>query len=175
MTAETVLALLTGPVGLAVGAFARDYLKRRQDAAIAAESARTETERAKVAAGAAERVDVVTLLREQIAAGEQRAERSAARAEAMVEALRAEAAELRSLADAVDELRAAVTAHATREEGELATLNGRVSAILSLAPQPPAGGTGEHARASVIPEPPRLASPSALRPATPPLPPRRPT
>lgn len=168
-------AFLGGPVGIGLGVFARDYLKRRQEAAIAAESARTETERAKVAAGAAERVDVVTLLREQIAAGEQRAERSAARAEAMVEALRAEAAELRSLADAVDELRAAVTAHATREEGELATLNGRVSAILSLAPQPPAGGTGEHARASVIPEPPRLPTPSALRPVTPPLPPRRPT
>lgn len=168
-------AFLGGPVGVGLGVFARDYLRRRQEAAIAAESARTDAERSKVAAASAERADVVTLLREQITAGDQRAERSAARAEAMVTALHAASAEMRALADAVDELRAAVTAHATREEGALASLDGRVSAILSLAPQPPAGGTGEHPRASVIPEPPRLAAPSALRPVTPALPPRRPT
>ena len=160
MTAETVVAFLAGPVGVGVGKWVSDYLKRRQDAAIAAEAA-------KVAAGAAERADVVTLLREQTAAGEQRAERSAARADAMVEALHAVTEQVRALADSMDDLRAAVTAHATREENVLATLDGRVSAILSLPPT-----TGEQPRASVVPDMPRLPSPSALRPVTPP-PPRR--
>lgn len=72
-----------------------------------------------------------------------------------------------ALGDAVDDLRAAVTAHATREESEIAAIGGRLSVLLPAAPT-----TGEQPRASIVPDMPRLPSPSALRPVTPP-PPRR--
>jgi len=72
-----------------------------------------------------------------------------------------------ALGDAVDDLRAAVTAHATREESEIAAIGGRLSVLRPAAPT-----TGEQPRASIVPDMPRLPSPSALRPVTPP-PPRR--
>lgn len=161
MTVADILAALGGAAG--VGAAARAVWEWYT----ARDRARLDAERAKVAANAAERTDVIALLREQIAAGEARGEKSGARADAMADALREVAEQTRSLAAAVDDLRGAVTDHARSEEATLASLGGRLSL---LTPAPP---TGEQPRASVVPDPPRLPSPSPLRPATP-APPRRP-
>lgn len=174
MTVTTTewIALATGPVGLAVGKFLSDYLRRRQDAAIAAEAARTETERAKVAAGAAERTDVIALLRDQIAKGEERGEKSAARSDAMADALRAVAEQTRALSGAVDDLRGAVTEHAGREEDMIAGQSERIARLeAQLDALLRAPSTGEQPRASVVPDLPRPPAPP-LRPATPALPPR---
>lgn len=164
MSPEAVGTLLASPVLGAAAAKLWQWWTERDKAQRDAAAAR---DAATVARNASERTDVIALLREQTAAGEQRAERSAMRAEAMAAALHAVSDEVRALASAVDDLRSAVTAHATREESVLATLDGRVSAILSLPPT-----TGEQPRASVVPDMPRLPSPSALRPVTP-APPRR--
>lgn len=158
MTAADILAALGGAAG--VGAAAKAVWEWYT----ARDRARLDAERAKVAAAAGERTDVIELLRGMVAKGEERGEKSAARADAMAEALRAVTEEMRSLGDSVDELRGVVTAHAHREEGALASLDGR----LSLLTAPPA--TGEQPRASVVPDPPRLP---ALRPLTPAPPPRR--
>lgn len=158
MTVADILAALGGAAG--VGAAAKAVWEWYT----ARDRARLDAERAKVAANATERTDVIALLRDQIAKGEERGERSAARADAMADALREVAEQTRSLAAAVDDLRGAVTDHAHREEGALASLDGR----LSLLTAPPA--TGEQPRASVVPDPPRLP---ALRPLTPAPPPRR--
>lgn len=164
MTPEAILTLVASPV---LGGAAAKLWQWWAERDRAQREAAAEAARAATAAGAAERTDVIALLRDQIAKGEERGEKSAARADAMADALRAVAEQTRSLAAAVDELRGAVTEHAHREEATLASLDGRLSL---LTPAPP---TGEQPRASVVPDPPRLPSPSPLRPATPP-PPRRP-
>lgn len=164
MSPEAVGTLLASPVLGAAAAKLWQWWTERDKAQRDAAAAR---DAATVARNASERTDVIALLREQTAAGEQRAERSAARADAMVEALHAVTEQVRALGDAVDDLRAAVTAHATREGSEIAAIGGRLSVLLPAAPT-----TGEQPRASIVPDMPRLPSPSALRPVTPP-PPRR--
>ncbi len=103
---------------------------------------------------ASERVDVVTLLRAQIDAGEARGEKSAARADAMVDALRTLGEQVRALGGAVADVRDAIGDHTHREESTLASIDARLSVLAS--------GTGEQPRASIVP--------GALRAPTPPLP-----
>lgn len=151
MTPETIAALLASPVLGAVAAKGWQWYTTRDATKLAAEADAAKHRRETLAA---ERTDVVTLLREQIAAGDARGEKSAARADAMVDALRELAEQVRALGSAVADVRDAVGDHTHREESTLASIDARLSLL--------AGGTGEQPRASIVP--------GALRAPTPPLP-----
>lgn len=151
MSPETILTLVASPVLGGAAAKLWQWWTTRDAAKLAAEAEATrrahEADAAKLAANAAERSSIVELLRQQLAAGDERGERGAARAAEIAAALAESAAAQRELTRAIEELRAALMRHADEE--------------LDLL-RPLAGGTGEHARASVIPAPPR--------PPVPPLP-----
>lgn len=151
MSPEAILTLIASPVlGTAAAKFWQWWTTR--DAAKLA--AASDDAKARREALAAERVDVVTLLREQIKAGDDRGEKSAARADAMVDALRTLGEQVRSLGAAVADVRDAIGDHSHREGSTLASIDARLSVL--------AGSTGEQPRASIVP--------GALRAPTPPLP-----
>lgn len=161
MTPETILTLIASPV---LGGAAAKLWQWWTAERTAKRTAEADDAKARREALAAERVDVVTLLREQIKAGDDRSERSAARADAMVDALRELGEQVRALGGAVADVRDAIGDHTHREASTLASIDARLSLLTS--------GTGEQPRASIVP--------GALRAPTPPLPavpapPRRPT
>lgn len=164
MTSAEIAALLTGPVGIAVGAFVRDVWRRRADAADAAAKAQRDADAAKLAANATERSDMVGLLRQQLTAGDERAEKSAARAEAIAAALAENAASTRENSRALDDLRGALTDHSGEE---LATLREVHAMLRSLT-----GADGVDSRTSLVPGV-RGPTPPRGIPALPAPPPRR--
>lgn len=151
MSPETILTLVASPVLGGAAAKLWQWWTTRDAAKLAAASDDAKHRREALAA---ERTDVVSLLRDQIAKGEERGEKSAARADAMVDALHALAEQVRAMNGGVADVRDAIGDHTHREESTLASIDARLSLL--------AGGTGEHQRASVVP--------GALRAPTPPLP-----
>ena len=148
MTPDSLLPLLASPVLAAAMAKGWAWWTTRDAAKLAAAAKAAETQAAhdaaKISASAAERADVVALLRQQLVAGDERAERSAARATEIAAALAASAHATTANTAAIESLRVAITAHAAEELDILRDLH------------------GEQPRASMVP--------SAMRAPTPPLP-----
>lgn len=150
--AETILALAGGVGGIGTAASkVWDWYRSRDAAKLAAVADEAKHRREALST---ERVDMIGLLREQIKAGDDRGEKSAARADAMVDALRELAEQVRALGGAVADVRDAIGDHTHREASTLASIDARLSLLTS--------GTGEQPRASIVP--------GALRAPTPPLP-----
>ena len=156
MTPVSLLPLLASPVLAAALAKGWQWWTTRDAAKLAAAAKAAETQAAhdaaKISASAAERADVVALLRQQLVAGDERAERSAARATEIAAALAASAHATTANTAAIESLRVAITAYAAEELDILRDLH-------AMLPPP---STREQPRASMVP--------SAMRAPTPPLP-----
>ena len=145
MTAAEILNAVTGSA--VIGAAAREvwrwYTARteraeaaKRAAAAAAESAAARTD----AAATTREATVAELLREQIAAGEARAEKSAERAVVVAAALNASATAIGDVRAAIDRVPPAITAEADRAQTRLERIELLLTEIRAhVAPQ-----TSEH-------------------------------
>lgn len=136
-----ILPALGGAAGLAAAARAVWEWWTRRDAA-------------KLAATSTERADLIAELRASRDASEARGAKAQERADALVAALHALAAEVAKGNSATATFADAVNDHARREEDSLA----EIRATLRLS-GPPANATGEQPRASVVPSPGRAPTP----------------
>lgn len=147
-----ILPALGGAAGVAAALKAVWSWWTQRDAAKLAAAA---TERAALtAASTSERADLIAELRASRDASEARGAKAQERADALVAALHALAAEVAKGNSATSAFADAVNDHARREEDALA----EIRAALRLS-GPPVNATGEQPRASVVPSPGRAPTP----------------